>query len=361
MLLLANIFIWHVIAGETRNGLLSVSFLDVGNGSAVLIEGPNGIQVLVDGNGGKNVLTELGKLMPFYDRSLDVVIVIKSDKQESKILSRYEVLLPIMPVGKENVSQRVQLGNGATLTIESATPFLAKLTYGKTSLELSGNYPIEIDKKFYNPNFAGTVTVRMDGIGGTNDENDKNELLVLVESRDKTNMLDNTKLEALLANVAESVLDERSKSANCHVLGPLPDPECTPGAIFPNATIAEICVSGYSKRVRNVSTSLKKRVYAQYGIQYPQKTGTYETDHLIPLAIGGNNDIANLFPEAAEPKPGFKEKDVVEVFLQQEVCAGRADLATAQKQIATDWLAVYEVLTPEQISAIRTKYSNWSN
>lgn len=149
---------------------------------------------------------------------------------------------------------------------------------------------------------------------------------------------------------------ERSKFVDCQVRGPLPDPECSPGAIFPEATREQICVKGYTKTVRNVSTSLKKRVYQEYGISYPQPTGTYEADHLIPLELGGNNDIANLFPEVGEPRPGFHEKDLVENYLNHEMCAGRISLVAAQEQIAKDWLVVYNQLTPEQINELKHEF-----
>ncbi len=158
-----------------------------------------------------------------------------------------------------------------------------------------------------------------------------------------------------------AVLDAVSKTSGCQVVGPLPDHGCTPGAIFADATTSVICVSGYTKRVRNVSTALKKRLYGVYGIAYPQKTGTYEMDHLIPLELGGSNEPANLFPEAAMPQPGFKEKDVVEDFLHQEVCAGRLPLRAAQVQIADDWVAVYNALSPEQIAAIKAQFHSWAD
>lgn len=170
------------------------------------------------------------------------------------------------------------------------------------------------------------------------------------------------RMHALLATAATEAPvhsfepDPRTKSAGCVLRGPLPDRACTPGAIFEDATVERICVRGYTKTVRNVSTKLRKQVFAEYGISYPQPRGAYEVDHLIPLAIGGSNDIANLFPEAADPPPGFHEKDVVEVYLQQEVCSGRVALPAAQKQVAEDWLVVYDNLTPEEIRAIKKKY-----
>jgi hypothetical protein len=143
----------------------------------------------------------------------------------------------------------------------------------------------------------------------------------------------------------DTSLNKPSKITACQVRGPLPDPDCTPGAVFENATVAQICVSGYSRSVRNVSVATKKKIYEAYGFKYPQPTGDYEMDHLIPLAIGGNNEAANLFPESAEPRPGYREKDLVENYLRNEVCAGRIDLKIAQKAVATNWVKIYEGLS----------------
>jgi hypothetical protein len=127
------------------------------------------------------------------------------------------------------------------------------------------------------------------------------------------------------------------------VNGPLPDPACTPGDIFPQATKAAICTPGYSRSVRNVPVEVKDAVYAEYGIA-SHSPGQYEVDHLVSLELGGSNDISNLWPEAAAPKPGFHEKDEVENALHDQVCAGQIDLPSAQREIATNWLAVYDQL-----------------
>jgi hypothetical protein len=93
--------------------------------------------------------------------------------------------------------------------------------------------------------------------------------------------------------------------------------------------------------VRNVPTSEKNQVYAEYGIK-TRTTGQYEVDHLVSLELGGSNDIANLWPEAASPKPGFHEKDKVENYLHDQVCSGAIPLKQAQIEIATNWLAAYQ-------------------
>jgi hypothetical protein len=152
-------------------------------------------------------------------------------------------------------------------------------------------------------------------------------------------------------------LGVRTKTSGCLALEGLPDSDCTPGAVFASATPAVICVSGYTKTVRNVSVATKRLVYQEYGLSYPQPSGAYEADHLIPLELGGNNEIANLFPEAAEPTPGFHEKDLVENYLHNKVCDGNITLAFAQQQIATNWKFVYDNLTPSEIYSLKLEFS----
>lgn len=127
----------------------------------------------------------------------------------------------------------------------------------------------------------------------------------------------------------------------CHARdsGRLPDPHCTPGAIDPAVTQGDIdrtiCVSGYTSTVRPPESQTERAkfdvVYPAYGI--PNGT-TSELDHLVPLELGGANDLTNLWPEAGSIPNG---KDQVEGSLKRAVCDGRVRLAAAQQAIATDW------------------------
>ena len=139
------------------------------------------------------------------------------------------------------------------------------------------------------------------------------------------------------------VIGERTKTTGCVANNGLPDSPCTPGAIFADVTKDQVCVPGYSSGVRNVPDSVKNQVFAEYGIA-SHTTGEYEVDHLISLELGGSNDIANLWPEPAEPRPGFHEKDKVENYLHKQVCDGAMSMADAQYIIATDWFSVYQSL-----------------
>ena len=138
----------------------------------------------------------------------------------------------------------------------------------------------------------------------------------------------------------------QTKTSGCMVRGPLQDSACTPGAIIASATKDVICQPGYARSVRNVPTSEKDQVYAEYDIA-SHSPGEYEVDHLVSLELGGSNDIANLWPEAAFPKPGFHEKDKVENYLHDQVCSGAISLQQAQIGIATNWLKVYNQM-PQQ-------------
>ena len=52
---------------------------------------------------------------------------------------------------------------------------------------------------------------------------------------------------------------------------------------------------------RNVSVSVKNQIFALYRI--PKKYhGQYTIDHIIPLALGGDNSFENLWPEHKKVK-----------------------------------------------------------
>lgn len=171
-----------------------------------------------------------------------------------------------------------------------------------------------------------------------------------------------TQLAALLASPPEKVeLAQATQFADCVFNGPLPDPECTPGAIFENVTTEMVCTPGYSKKVRKVSVKTKQKAYAMYGIKYPQPFGAYEVDHFIALSLGGSNDISNLWPLPAEPAPGFKEKNILVNYLHEEVCAGNISLQAAQQQIANNWVALYENMDPKRIEELNKKYPSWAD
>ena len=87
-------FSTHSIASQ-KDGLLKVHFLDIGQGDAIFIETPSGFQLLIDGGPGNQVLSKLGEVMPFYDKSIDLVVLTHPHFDHYagliEVLSRYDV------------------------------------------------------------------------------------------------------------------------------------------------------------------------------------------------------------------------------------------------------------------------------
>jgi hypothetical protein len=136
--------------------------------------------------------------------------------------------------------------------------------------------------------------------------------------------------------------------ARCHTRhhGQLPDRACTPGSVDPGVRQANvgatICRRGWTATVRPPEAQTE---YAKYQVAYPAyrvPLGTpAELDHLVPLELGGSNDITNLWPEKGEV-PNLK--DGVERVLRTAVCDGKVSLAAAQAAIARDWLTALGAL-----------------
>ncbi|HAE36987.1 MAG: ComEC/Rec2 family protein [Candidatus Nomurabacteria bacterium GW2011_GWF2_35_66] len=80
ILLICTIGIWFFIFKSNRqNDYLKVVFLDVGQGDAIYIEAPNGKQMLIDGGPDASLLSRLSQVMPFADRSIDIILATHAD------------------------------------------------------------------------------------------------------------------------------------------------------------------------------------------------------------------------------------------------------------------------------------------
>ncbi|KKU51844.1 MAG: hypothetical protein A3H69_05925 [Candidatus Sungbacteria bacterium RIFCSPLOWO2_02_FULL_47_9] len=75
-LLGATVLIWTaVFSVEARSDALTVRVFDIGQGDGVFIETPAGVQMLIDGGPGPSILSKLGRAMPFWDRTIDVLLL----------------------------------------------------------------------------------------------------------------------------------------------------------------------------------------------------------------------------------------------------------------------------------------------
>lgn len=175
VLLFANVFIWHAVF-TSSDDVLTVAFLDVGQGDSIFIEAPNGNQMLVDGGRGKRVIRGLGSVMPFYDRSIDIVASSHPDADHigglPYVLDRYKVAAYVS-TGKRNdtsvfktlqrkideegavrvnarTGQTIKLGAGVYVDIlfphddvgnwnSNDSSVVMRITYGETSVLLTGD------------------------------------------------------------------------------------------------------------------------------------------------------------------------------------------------------------------------------
>lgn len=187
VLFLAASSIWYAVLSEDRNGLLTVSYLNVGEGDAIFIDAPSGREVLIDGGSpGGGVLRRLGSVLPFYDRSIDVVIPTHPDADHIgglvDVLERYDVgyvlqsdvrgATPLWNTLETTIAadgqkgtkvvtalrgQVVDLGDGAYLEILSPDRSMpaadtndgcvvARLVYGKTAFMFPCDAPQGVEK-----------------------------------------------------------------------------------------------------------------------------------------------------------------------------------------------------------------------
>jgi len=100
-LLVVAILVWSV-ALTTPDDKLHVSFLDVGQGDAILIQTPNGQNILIDGGPDpQKINLELSRKLPFWDRTIDLVVCTQPQADHItglvEVLQRYKVKRVLEP------------------------------------------------------------------------------------------------------------------------------------------------------------------------------------------------------------------------------------------------------------------------
>jgi competence protein ComEC len=168
------------------DGKLHVFVLDVGQGDAILIQTPTAEKILIDGGPDDRVLQEIGKVMPFYEKTIDVVVLSHPHADHVnglvEVLKRYRVGRVIMsgasyrypgygafleeiaargiPVTYAGVSNDYALG---AITIDMLFPFesvqgrsfenqnngsvVLRVLYGRRAFYFSGDLEIEGEEK----------------------------------------------------------------------------------------------------------------------------------------------------------------------------------------------------------------------
>jgi hypothetical protein len=120
----------------------------------------------------------------------------------------------------------------------------------------------------------------------------------------------------------------------------VPKASITPGA----AILVDrdgVCAATLAKN-RPVPIPLQRKVFEEYGIAGAEARA-YEVDYLITPALGGADDIHNLWPQSYSATVwNAQVKDALEDRLRDLVCEGKLDLATAQRDISGNWIAAYK-------------------
>jgi len=90
-----NILAWIAVYDFSQLPFLKVIFFAVGQGDAGFIETPQRHQILIDGGPGSVILEKLGKSMPFYDRTIDLIILTHPEFDHlsgfNEVLKKYKV------------------------------------------------------------------------------------------------------------------------------------------------------------------------------------------------------------------------------------------------------------------------------
>ena len=100
-LLLVAILVWAVVL-TTPDDNLHVTFLNVGQGDAILIQTPDHQNILVDGGPSPQTISlELGRKLPFWDRTVDLMVSTQPHADHItglvEVLQRYEVKQVLEP------------------------------------------------------------------------------------------------------------------------------------------------------------------------------------------------------------------------------------------------------------------------
>ena len=121
-----------------------------------------------------------------------------------------------------------------------------------------------------------------------------------------------------------------------------PNTAWTPGSVSALTRDAVCSAPGGEAPSPVVSASVAREVFRRYGIHNPRPR-SYELDYLIPPALGGTGDPRNLWPQPYSAGVwNARVKDALEDRLRTLVCEGNLDLAIAQRDLASDWIAAYK-------------------
>jgi competence protein ComEC len=181
LLFVFAIVLWSAVAAENQTGL-TFAALDIGQGDGLFIESPTGVKVLMDGGPNDNLIRELPHVMPWWDKHIDAIIITNSDsdhysgfisvlqnyKVDVVIESGYRSATPDYALLEKEIADKkipeisarrgevIDLGDGVQIKVifpdrdvsglaSNDASVVSRLTYGDTSVLLTGDSPQKIE------------------------------------------------------------------------------------------------------------------------------------------------------------------------------------------------------------------------
>ena len=185
-LVLVNVLLFFSLLRVPPSTL--VHFLDVGQGDAVLIVTPDLQTVLIDGGPGEGVLEELGKVLPFFVRKIDIIIATHPHRDHIEglieVLKRYKVGHVLLAGDHYGSSLYIEFLKSARQLstvhfVSSKNDFKVKGSQDDDDILFDILHPIDlvVGEEFENTNNA-SVVVRMSSIQSEDDTQEELELKV---------------------------------------------------------------------------------------------------------------------------------------------------------------------------------------
>jgi len=182
-LIIINIVIFAFVFALTPKRVLTVAYLNVGQGDSILIVSPAGNTMLIDAGSNKLVLQRISEVLPYFNRTIDVAMQSHPDRDHiggfPDILNRFSVLTFLEPgvesknsvddeidriIKEKNIphflaraGQVLDLGGGARFKIlypdkdvsgeeTNSASIVGELRYGDTCFLFTGDSPAKIEK-----------------------------------------------------------------------------------------------------------------------------------------------------------------------------------------------------------------------
>jgi len=232
-LIIGLLLVWRA-AVAVPDGLLHVTFLDVGSADGVFIKTPSGKNILINGGESVSKLSDnLGRRVSSFDRKLDWLIIASTDEEQvaalPRVLERYPadavlwsgnrqasfssralneyLVSQNVPVTDAETDQVLDLGDGATLTVLTTGPrgavLLLEYQNFRTLLPIGMSFDA-LDELQYGDSVRPVTVLSLadSGYAASNPEewivNLNPELIVLsVDAADINGMPDGTTLDAV--------------------------------------------------------------------------------------------------------------------------------------------------------------------